>query len=335
MRRLVWVVGLGIGMGGWLFGCGDENESPVPKPELLGFAVTNVDTTNIANNGEVTLSVAATDSKGNLATERTRLRVWETPSNGEKMLVYDSQAFPAAPSLAAAPSRPRRRPAPPINLAMVLDRSGSMNRSEQADMQDAALALLGFLRHGDQVEVINVSTNVHVDASFRNFRSREVERAITHPSVRKGWTKIWDGVLQGVIDSAHAITPEIRRAVFLVTDGEDNRSEISLEGLIGKAQDLRVPVFILGLADASDPSDLHAEELETLAWKTGGRFVIAYSSTFFEEILTALTRSLTDELVLTYESPLDPEEPRTVTIELTLEGEPPLTKDIEVKPRKK
>lgn len=184
-------------------------------------------TTNVANNDKITLAIAATDSKGNLAPERARLRVWETPTNGEKIRVYDSQALSAVPSFAASPSRPGRRGTLPINLAMVLDRSGSMNRSEQADMQDAALALWDFLRSGDQVEVVNVSR--------------------------------------------HAVTSDVRRAVFLVTDGENNRSEISLESLIGTAQDKRVPVFILGLADASDPSDLHAEELEMLARKTLNR----------------------------------------------------------------
>lgn len=339
MRRLdaLACVALAIGLAVGLVGCADdENASLVAKPDLAGFAVTGVDTANIANNGELQVALAVTDSKGgtNYSADQLRIRVWETPVSGEKMLVYDSKTVAAAPGVAgapAAPKKPEKLDAPPINLAMVLDRSGSMNASEQGNMQDAALGLLDYFRLGDQVEVINVSTEVNVDATFRDFNAKPIERAITTPSVRRGWTKIYDGVLRGIFDSDHAKTFDIRRAVFVVTDGQDNRSDASLDSLIASAQSESVPVFVVGLADSSDPTDLDAAGLGRLALETSGRFVTTYSSLYFEAIMAALSRSLTSEVVFSYESPLG-DAPRTATIEVTVGDEDPTTTEVKIAP---
>jgi hypothetical protein len=337
MRRLfalgsiTAVIGLAVG----LAGCGnDENEPVADKPDLAGFAVANIDTTNIADNGEITLSLAVTDANGgtDYTEDQIRVRVWETPIGGEKALVYDSATLVAgAPSLAATKKPPKKIKCTPINLAMVLDRSGSMNSSEEGHMQDAALRVLDLLDHGDQVEVINVSDNVNIDASFRDHTAPLVETAILHPSVTSGWTKIYDGVLRGVFDSDHSRGAFSRRAVFTVTDGEDNRSESSLDSLIAAAQSERVPVFVIGLADRSDPSDLDEPGLTRLARETGGRFVKAYSSRFFSAILDALSRSLTDEVTFSYESPLG-DAPRTTTVEVTVGDEAPTTTDVTITP---
>jgi len=304
-------------------GCSGEDVD-VPPPTIQGVAIVSVSALE-TDPSTVALDLALLDKKGNadvdLAT--TRFRVYETPLNGERTLVYDSSTVPVA----AAP--PKDKDSPPkaptkdkdtkVVMAMVLDRSGSMNENEQAMMQDGALNMLTRLRTGDQVEVINISTNIYVDASFRDYNARPVTEAIVNPTTNKGWTRIYDGIVQAAEDIEHS-TDKAKRVILAITDGEDNRSVNTIDQAIAAAQRKGAPIFTVGLADESDPSDLNAVGLDRLSSETGGRFFLTFSAAFFDAILTSIARSLTTGYRLEYTSPF-PEEEKTISVEVELDGE--------------
>lgn len=309
-------------------GCSEDTKD-VPPPVFEGISIMG-----IRENREesvVQLDLTILDKRGNAEVDltRTRFRVYETPVGGERFLVYnysgEGEAFavPPEPPIEFEFPRvrpPRREPAVPVVLGMVLDRSGSMNENEEAMMQDGALNLLGRLRAGDQVEVINFSEEIYVDASFRDYNAPKVAQAIISPTTRRGWTRLFDAVIQGSEDISRHATPLSRRALLIVSDGEDNRSVNTVDRSIEVARASEASLFIVGLADESDPSDLHPDILDRMARETGGRFFLTFSAGFFDAILSAIGRSLTTSYRLEYTSPF-PETERTIAVEVDLEGE--------------
>lgn len=204
-----------------------------------------------------------------------------------------------------------------INLAIVLDRSGSLNSNEENLMEQGVLAMLDSLRNGDQVEIINAATNFYVDASFKNYQAKSITHAITEPSISSGWTRIYDAIIEGIEDAAkHSPNSDNQNAVLVITDGEDNRSESTLSDVIRIAKQNNTAVFIVGLADQSDPSDLNVSDLTKLAQESGGRFIEFFSPTFFAEILNDLARSLSNQFVVSYES-LFTDSERTIRIRVS------------------
>jgi VWFA-related protein len=312
-------------------GCsGDATD--VPLPIVQGVAITGI-STSATDASTFQLDLALLDKTGNsdvdLAT--TTFRVYETPANGERALVYDSSSVPVAAAPARSggdddddddddrPKAPSKDKSSKVVMAIVLDRSGSMNENEQAMMQDGALNMLARLRTGDQVEVINIGTNIYVDASFRDYNSRQVSQAIVNPTNSEGWTRIYDGIVQAAEDIRHS-TDKAKRVILAITDGEDNRSENTIDQAISLARRRDAPIFTVGLADASDPSDLNAVGLDRLSSETGGRFFMTFSASFFDAILSSIARSLTTGYRLEYTSPF-PDTEKTVTVEVDLDGE--------------
>ena len=243
-----------------------------------------------AESGEVKLTLSALDS---INLGKATIQVFERlEDTGEERLLVDNQ------------HAKKINQTPPIKLAMVLDRSGSFNNNEENLMEEGVLQMLDLLRNGDQVEVINVATDFYIDTSFRDFNAAPVRGAIVEPSITRGWTRIYDGIIQGIEDAvSHSTNVRNQNAILVITDGEDNRSDNSLDNVIAVSKTNNTPVFIVGLADESDPSDLDVAGLTRLAQETGGRFVETISPDFFATILGALARSLTTQYSVSYSSP--------------------------------
>lgn len=240
--------------------------------------------------GDVDLTLSALD---NVDLSKALIQVSERlEETGEQQLVLDNA------------KTKKVNQALPIRFAMILDRSGSLNNNEESLMEQGVLQMLDFLRNGDQIEVINVATNFFIDASFRDFNAAPVVDAIENPSVTKGWTRIYDAIIQGIEDAvSHAQNSSDQKAVLVITDGEDNRSESTLDDVIILSQANNTPVFVVGLADKSDPSDLDSTGLTRLAQETGGRYVETFSPEFFSNILSEFARSLTAQYNISYVSP--------------------------------
>ena len=248
--------------------------------------VTILDVTE--SNGNTDLIISALD---NINLNKAKVTVVERDDSGKEKTVVKNGKLKKVNNK------------PPLKLAMVLDRSGSLNYNEERLMEKGVLSMLDYLQNGDQVEVINVATDYHIDASFRSYKAAPVRNAITDPSISSGWTRINDGIIQGIRDAvSHSNNSRDQNAVLVITDGEDNRSNSSIENVISVSKQNNTPVFVVGLADESDPSDLNHAGLSALARQTGGRFVEVFTPDFFTSILGGLANSLSTPYSISYQS---------------------------------
>jgi len=186
-----------------------------------------------------------------------------------------------------------------VSVALLFDVSGSME-SGMAHAREAAEHILSWLNlQGDEAAVYTFDTSLDEVTPFTAGLQRLPERL---QSVRPfGATSLHDAVARTAEKAATRVG--LRRAVVVLTDGNDNASRLTASEVSGIASSIDVPVYIIGIVAAIDnpSSDLSAttyersaltNSLSDLAFWTGGQAFVA--SSIADRSLTA--RQIVDEL---------------------------------------
>ena len=150
-----------------------------------------------------------------------------------------------------------------LSVVLVLDVSSSM-ALKLRDARAAALEFLAALKPGDRVAVLTFASNV---VGFTPFSTdRTAARQALEDARVNGETALYDAAATALRKLREASG---RRTVVLFTDGEDNRSRMSIEQVIDLARTNEVSVF----AVAQGVVEVHAllRGLDRLAEETGGR----------------------------------------------------------------
>lgn len=156
----------------------------------------------------------------------------------------------------------------PVSVGLVVDRSGSMTEewgssTRMTQVRSAAHKFVDRLEPTDEGALYTFGTNVRLDQSWTH-RFADLHAAIDR-IVPAGYTAMNDAVSEALLGSASR-PDTYRKAVVLLSDGEDNISRItSISEVIDLAKRLDIPVFTIGLLLDTDDS------LRALSTETGGR----------------------------------------------------------------
>jgi Ca-activated chloride channel family protein len=182
----------------------------------------------------------------------------------------------------------------PIAVALVLDRSGSMQGRKWEDAAEAARAAIRRLEPGDIVTLVSYASDVSVDWPARVFERRH-ERELLAAIDRMrptGSTYLEGGLRRGAEQLARAERGERPTRVLLVSDGNANVGVQSGEGLLRIARKLAadgVQTTTIGLG-----TDYNEDTMTAIAdGGAGSYFYVRDAHRLGEAFGTELERMLT------------------------------------------
>lgn len=201
----------------------------------------------------------------------------------------------------------------PLTVALALDRSFSMAGRPLASIKSATRAFLMALRPADEAVVIGIGSQVSVLAHART--TREEQLAAVDALSAWGTTPLHDAIIAAIetVDGASG-----RRALVILSDGDDRYSDTSAADAIARARRANVMVYPIALGKVRPA--LFAE-LSTL---TGGRSFHAPDLKGLDATLTRIATQLRDQYLLGYSPSRPPargaNEWRSITVRVNKPG---------------
>ena len=182
------------------------------------------------------------------------------PATGEDQLGYvfmEAQPTEVAPAAAATP----------LNLTLVLDRSGSMAGRKIADLKQAAKLTIDRMGPQDVVSIVIFDDKVDVVAPSQPVTNKLALMALIDAIDERGGTQISLGMQTGLqqLQQAHGAGRVSR--MILLTDGETWEDEPQCRHLAGQAGGMGIPISALGLGD-----EWNQNLLTDIAGNSGGNW---------------------------------------------------------------
>src|ERR1700722_796152 len=177
----------------------------------------------------------------------------------------------------------------PVSMGIVIDNSGSM-REKRNKVNQAALNLVRSSNPKDEVFIVNFNDEYYLDQDFTNDLLK-LKDALEKIDARGG-TSLYDAV----VASAEHLKRNARlekKVLFVVTDGEDNASNETLEQAVKPLQEENGPsVYAIGILGDEEHPKRARKALEIIAQRTGG---IAFFPKTLDEV-DAISKTIAGDI---------------------------------------
>jgi VWFA-related protein len=210
----------------------------------------------------------------------------------------------------------------PVSLGLLIDNSGSM-RSKRAKVEAAALAFVKASNPQDEVFVVNFADKARIDVPITS-DIHQLEAGIGRVD-SIGGTAMRDAVAQAEQYLDENGTRD-RRALVVITDGNDNASDTTIDRIRSRAQQRDVAIFAVGLLAGDEGGTRQAKhELDELTGSTGG--LVHYPSTLaqIEGVALELARQIRTQYTIAYAPSNQSLDGSYRKIRVLAKGESPLT----------
>ena len=184
----------------------------------------------------------------------------------------------------------------PVAMGIVIDNSGSM-REKRDQVNKAALNLVRSSNPQDQVFVVNFNDEYYLDQEFTS-DIKKLQTALEKVEARGG-TALYDAIVASWTDQL-AHSPLQRKVIFVVTDGEDDASQLSLEQAMHTLQQENGPVvYAIGLL-GEEKSRKARRALQLIADRTGGVAFFPPTLGEVDEISRTVAHDIRNQYTITY-----------------------------------
>ncbi|MDX1741188.1 MAG: VWA domain-containing protein, partial [Rhodothermales bacterium] len=110
----------------------------------------------------------------------------------------------------------------PVNIAFVLDKSGSMGGEKMQQAKDATIMAIDYLDEGDVVSVIAYDNHARVLMPATQVADKEAIRERIRNLGAGGGTALYAGVVHGARELREFLDPQRVNRVILLSDGQAN-----------------------------------------------------------------------------------------------------------------
>lgn len=198
----------------------------------------------------------------------------------------------------AQPLRIFRHEDLPITVGLVVDHSGSMKRKID-DVINSALTFLRFSNPQDQLFVVNF--NEHVSFGLppgREFTSVPAElRSAILQTPTTGKTALYDAIIIAL--ERLKLGGRDRHVLIVISDGADNASKQTLDGLLSLAGQSNAMIYTIGIFAPDDP-DRNPAVLRRIAHATGGEAFFPSELNKLPAICERIALEIRDQYILGY-----------------------------------
>jgi Ca-activated chloride channel family protein len=230
----------------------------------------------------VLVNATVSDSQGRMVTglERENLQLWEDKIE-QKLDYFSSEDSP-------------------LSIGLIFDSTGSMS-DKISTARDAAATFLKTGNAEDEYFLVTFSQEARLTENFTTDVSRLQNRLIFSPA--KGLTPLFDAVYMA-LDKMKSARHK-RRALLLITDGEDNHSRYSFGDIKEFIKEQDVQLFAIGIVNRFGGLSRGRNGrgiIEDLVQITGGRAFFPDSVYELEDICSKIAVELQNQYVLGYHS---------------------------------
>ncbi|PYS30571.1 MAG: VWA domain-containing protein [Acidobacteria bacterium] len=192
----------------------------------------------------------------------------------------------------------------PLSLGLVIDNSGSM-RNKRERVNSAALAFVRESNPEDETFIVNFDDSAYLEQDFTGSIGDLID-ALDNLDTR-GETALYDAVY---LSADHVKSgKKDKKAVLLITDGEDNVSKYGFNKVVETLKQSKVTLYAVGLLEDNDqrgglfkkpPSKKAREALQKFADITGGQAYFPKSLEEVEELAKNIAHEIRNHYTISY-----------------------------------
>jgi VWFA-related protein len=189
-----------------------------------------------------------------------------------------------------------RRQDVPVAMGIVVDNSGSM-RNKRDEVNRAVLNLIRASNPQDEVFVVNFGENYYLDQEFTSDVS--LLQAALHQVSASGSTALYDAVVASAVHLRNNHRRDTR-VLLVITDGQDNMSQETLEEALRRLQQANGPtLYAVGLTGGGLQGRGRAA-LQRLAEGTGGVAYFPGTLDQVESVTQSVAHDIRSQYVIAY-----------------------------------
>jgi Ca-activated chloride channel homolog len=271
-------------------------QTPIPAP-VPGSAMP---ATGTAPNDPATVQSPSTDDGGTFVFRKQveEVVLHATVFDGQRNLVpaLNQNAFSVFEDGTPQTITSFRRQDVPVAMGIVVDNSGSM-RDKRDEVNKAVLNLIRASNPEDEIFVVNFGQNYYLDQDFTS-DAHLLESAL-HQVSASGNTALYDAVVASAVHLNN--NPRLEKRVLLViTDGEDNMSQETLQEASRRLQQTNGPtLYAIGLT-GGEMRNPGREALQQLAQVTGGVAYFPDSQDQVGTITQTIAHDIRSQYIIAY-----------------------------------
>ena len=253
-----------------------------------------------------------------LDTNLVPLYVSVLDKSGKLVTDLQQKAFKVYENGIEQPIKVFRREDVPISLGIIIDNSGSMREKRQR-VEAASMDLVKASNPQDEVFVVNFNDDAFLDVPFTN-DIKKMEEGVARIDSRGG-TAMRDAINMSM-DYLRKEGKRQKKVLLVITDGNDNASNISLEKLVTRAQQNEVLVYSIGLLNEEERREakLAKRALDSVSHDSGGLSFYPKGASDVDAIALQVAHEIRNQYTIAYSPTVQATDGSFRQIKVTVNG---------------